>query len=135
MTNQVHINAWIAQGATEADARMMAVMYGAPKKADAFLSRWNIHANDWSKVACKARVKKVVGAFEKARLPIARLYLSPAYGSAYIEIGVSQEDGEWTETVTVRVSDHERTSSDHAQPDHNIVDAKSLAAAIAALAA
>lgn len=135
MANQAHIDLWIAQGADAESARMMAAMYGAPKKADAFLSRWNIHANDWSKVACKASVKKAVTAFEKAGLPIARLYLSPAFGSAYIEIGTVQEDGEWLETLTVRVSDHARTSAEHAQPDFNIVDAASLSATIKALAA
>lgn len=135
MANQAHIDLWIAQGADAENARMLAAMYGAPKKADAFLSRWNIHANDWNKVACKARVKKVVTAFEKAGLPIARLYLSPAFGSAYIEIGTVQEDGEWLETLTVRVSDHARTSSEHAQPDFNVVDAASLDLAIKALAA
>lgn len=135
MGNQTHIAAWIAQGASEADAKIMASLYGAPKKADAFLARWRIHATDWDKVSCKARVKKVVTAFEKAGLPIARLYLSPAFGSAYIEIGTVQEDGKWIETLTVRVSDHARTSSEHAQPDFNIVDAASLTSAIKELAA
>jgi len=127
MTTQAHVDLWIAKGATADDARMLAAMYGAPKKADKFLDRWNIHASDWANVKCKANVKKIVKACEASNRTIERIYISPAFGSVYIE-AVNGDD-----TDTIRISSHERTSAEHARPVYNVIDAASLAEAIKAL--
>lgn len=97
----------------------------------------DIHPADWAKVKCKARVKSVVSALEKAGKPIASFYISPAFGSVYIDVGVGAFDAEYEcydSLIAVRVADHERTSGDHAYPDFNIFDAASFDAAMSEIA-
>lgn len=121
MTN---VEKWMAAGAkTEAEATMLAAMYGAPKApsaTDAFLEAWNIHPDTWSRVVCKANVKKIVKLFAEQ---IEHIYVSPAFGSVYINL---------KDETTIRVSNHERTSAEHAKPDFNVYDKASLEQAIAA---
>lgn len=96
----------------------------------------NIHPADWSKVKCKARVKAVVAALKKAGLPVANMYISPAFGSVYIDVGVGDFDTDYEcyeSLIAIRVADHERTSGDHAYPDFNIYDESSFEAALAEL--
>lgn len=120
MTN---VEKWMAAGAkTIEEATMLAAMYGAPRASstqDAFLETWGIHADEWSRVACKANVKKIVKAFSDK---VERIYVSPAFGSVYIDLN---------DETTIRVSNHERTSAEHAQPDHNVFDKASLAKVVA----
>ena len=122
------IAAWIAQGASEVDAQLYAKLYGKPKKSDPFLVRWNIHSADWARVKCKANVKAVVKAAEAAGRKIECIYISGKFGSVYIDLAAGDD-----ETDTIRVSDHERTSEEHARPVFNIFDRATLAAAIKAL--
>jgi len=73
----------------------------------------SVHVSEWRNVKRKAVVKKVAAFLaECGQEPI--ITISNAFGSVYFDL----DDGE--QVITIRVSDHERTSSSHAQPDVNI---------------
>ncbi|QKV17843.1 hypothetical protein [Oricola thermophila] len=100
-------------------------------KTDSFRDRWNIHKSEWARVKFKARVKKVVKAAEEAGREINRIYISPQFGSVYIDLVIPNDE---LDVETIRVSDHERTSADHPNPDFNIFDASSFKDAVERLA-
>lgn len=93
-----------------------------------------IHPADWRKVAKKQMVKRIMKHAEAAGVSVDSIYVSPAFGSVYVTFGLGEYDADYEcfdRIATLRIADHERTSSDHAMPDFNFHQASQISAALA----